>query len=156
MATFQIFTIEPYYSNIGKRIIKAPKLMWNDTGLALHLQGISSWVDVEKLGRAGHMLENKMAIELKVLLSAFMPWAKLYYWRTNAGAEVDFIISSKDKLIPIEVKWSEKIDHYELRGIEQFLKDFRNRTSYGIVLYRGKNLLRIKNNLFIVPLDLVL
>jgi predicted AAA+ superfamily ATPase len=156
LSTFQIFIIEPYYKNIGKRLIKAPKLMWTDTGLALHLQGIDSWEELERLGRIGHLLENKIAIELKALLSVFMPLAKLFYWRTSAGAEVDFIIEHKGKVIPIEVKWAERIDHYDLRGIEAFLKDFRGSADWGIVLYQGNNLLKVKDNLFLVPFDLIL
>jgi len=126
--------------------------MWSDTGLAIHLQGLNRWEDVERLGRTGYMLENKVAIELKALLSIFLPEVKLFYWRTSAGAEVDFVIENKELLIPIEVKWSEKIDQYDLRGIESFLKDFGPTSPWGMVLYRGRNLLRVRKNLFLVPL----
>ncbi len=110
LATFQIFLIEPYYKNIGKRLIKAPKVMWNDTGLAMYLQGLNKWEDACRLGRDSFMVENKIAIELKTLLSIYEPSARLYYWRTSAGAEVDFIIERHGRLIPIEVKWRESIN----------------------------------------------
>ena len=156
LSTFQIFTIEPYYRNIGKRLIKSPKLMWNDTGLALHLQGLTSWDAIERLGRAGHLLENKIAIELKTLLSVYMPWARLFYWRTSGGAEVDFVVEERGRLIPIEVKWAESVDRYDLRGIKSFLRDFETSAPWGMVLYRGKNLLKVRNNLFLVPLEAIL
>ncbi|MEA3493325.1 MAG: ATP-binding protein [Candidatus Margulisiibacteriota bacterium] len=153
LASFQIFTIEPYYRNIGKRLIKAPKLMWNDTGLAIHLQGLARWQDLERLGRVGHLLENKLAIELKALLSIFLPEAKLFYWRTSGGAEVDFVIENRGQVIPVEVKWAEKVSRYDLRGIESFLKDFKGSSEWGMVIYRGRNLLKIRENIFLVPLN---
>lgn len=154
-ASFQIFTIDPFYRNIGKRLIKAPKLMWNDTGLAIQLQGLNRWEEIERLGRAGHLLENKLAIELKALLSVFLPGASLFYWRTSGGAEVDFVVQNKNILVPIEVKWAEKAGQYDLRGIESFLKDFGAASPWGMVLYRGKTLLRARNNIFLVPLECV-
>jgi predicted AAA+ superfamily ATPase len=155
LATFQIFTLEPYFKNIGKRLTKAPKLMWNDTGLAIHLQGLTSFTDLERLGRTGHLLENKIAIELKTLLEIFLPVAKLFYWRTSAGAEIDFVIEHKGRVIPIEIKWAEKISRQELKSMEIFLQDFKSSSPWGAVLYRGRNLLKIKESIFLVPLELV-
>ncbi|MDI6731385.1 MAG: ATP-binding protein [Candidatus Margulisbacteria bacterium] len=156
LATFQIFTVEPYFQNIGKRLTKAPKLMWNDTGLAIHLQGLTSFADLERLGRTGHLLENRIAIELKTLLEIYLPSAKLFYWRTSAGAEIDFVIEHKSQLIPIEVKWAEKINRHEIKSLENFLQDFPATAPWGVVLYRGRSLLKVKENLFLIPLELVL
>lgn len=153
LSTFQIFLIEPYFRNIGKRLIKAPKLMWSDTGLAAHLQGLNSWQDVQRIGRAGFLLENKIAIEFKSLLSVYMPMAKLFYWRTSGGAEIDLLVEHKGKLFPIEVKWSGKIDRYDLNSMKVFLKDFKKEASWGMVLYRGKSILRAVDNIFLVPFD---
>ena len=127
--------------------------MWNDTGLMIYLQGLAQWEDVERLGRSGQLIENKVAIELKALLAAFSPAAKMFYWRTSGGAEVDFIIQNKGFLIPLEVKWAEKADRHDIRGIESFLKDFPSEAAWGMVLYRGKELLKIRKNIFLVPFN---
>ncbi|MBL7198213.1 MAG: ATP-binding protein [Candidatus Omnitrophica bacterium] len=153
LATFQIFLIEPYYRNIGKRLIKAPKLMWNDTGISLYLQGLNRWQDAQRLGKDSFFAENKIAIEIKSLLAAYALGAKLFYWRTSAGAEIDLLIEHKGRLIPIEIKWSENVDVRSLVSMEFFLKDFRTSAAWGIVLYRGKNLLKIKKNIFLVPFE---
>lgn len=153
LATFQVFLIQPYFANIGKRIIKSPKIIWNDTGLAMHLCGLNSWDDAERLGRSGFIIENKIAVELKTLLSVFLPTAKLYYWRTSGGAEVDLVVENNGYLFPIEVKWSEKISFRDTMGIQSFMRDFKNNSPYGIILYRGKNVVRIKENIFLVPFD---
>lgn len=153
LKSFQVFLLEPYFRNIGKRLIKAPKLMWTDTGVAFHLQGLASWIDAERLGRGSFLIENKIALEIKTLLSVYLPLAKLYYWRTNAGAEIDLIIENSGRLIPIEVKWSEKVSQRELVSMEFFLKDFKKTAAWGLVLYRGENLLQLKENIFLVPMN---
>jgi len=104
LATYQVFLLQPYFRNIGKRLIKSPKLLWNDTGLALHLQGINHWADAERLGRSAFLIENKIVLEVKTLLSAYMPLAKIYYWRTSGGGEIDMVIETNGNLIPLEVK----------------------------------------------------
>jgi len=82
LATYQIFFLEPYYRNIGKRLIKAPKVMWSDTGLAMYLQGLQSWRDACRLGRDGFLVENKIALEIEAYLVNTFPSSNLFYWRT--------------------------------------------------------------------------
>ena len=127
--------------------------MWSDTGLALHLQGISKWADAERLGRSSFLIENKIAMEIKTLLSVYLPFARLYYWRTSAGAEIDLLVENNRQLIPIEVKWSENISYRDILSMEVFLKDFKKSSPFGIVLYRGKELLKFKENIFLVPFE---
>ncbi len=153
LATFQVFLIEPYFRNIGKRLIKSPKLMWNDTGLAAHLQGLNRWGDIERLGRAPFFAENKMALELKTFLAAYLPAAKLFYWRTSAGAEIDILIENNGQLIPIEIKWREFVTSKHIISMDIFIKDFSNNAPWGIVLYRGGQLLKLRKNIFLVPFE---
>lgn len=153
LATFQIFLVEPYYRNIGKRLIKSPKIMWNDTGLSMHLQGLNSWEDACRLGRDSFLVENKIAIEFKTYLSIYEPLAKLFYWRSSGGAEIDFVIERGEQLIPIEVKWRNAVRLKDVTGMQVFLEDLKNEARWGIVVYRGKQLLKIKENIFLVPYE---
>lgn len=150
-ATYQVFLLEPYSRNIGKRLIKAPKLMWCDTGLALHLQGITQWQDAARLGRSSFAVENKVALELKSALSTRLPLAKMFYWRTSGGAEVDLVIERSGQLIPIEIKYQEHVTQREVMGILNFMRDFRSQAPWGMVLYRGTHLLKLHDHLFLVP-----
>lgn len=153
LATFQVFLVEPYFRNIGKRLIKSPKIMWSDTGLAMHLQGLHSWEDARRLGRDSFFIENKIAIELKSYLSIYEPAAKLFFWRSSGGAEIDFLIERGDQLIPVEVKWRSDIRLKDLTGMQVFLQDFKNEARWGIVLYKGSQLLKMKENIFLVPYE---
>lgn len=153
LATFQVFLVEPYFRNIGKRLIKSPKIMWDDTGLAMHLQGLNSWEDACRLGRDSFFVENKIAIELKTFLSIYEPSSKLFYWRSSGGAEIDFLIEKGNQLIPIEVKWRSAVKLKDITGMQVFLKDFKNEAPWGIVFYKGSQLLKIKENIFLVPYE---
>lgn len=153
LATFQVFLVEPYFRNIGKRLIKSPKIMWNDTGLAMHLQGLNSWEDATRLGRDAFFVENKIAIELKSYLSICAPSAKLFFWRSSGGAEIDFLIERGDQMIPVEVKWRSSVSLKDVTGMQVFLQDFKNEAQWGIVLYKGSQLLKIKENIFLVPYE---
>ena len=153
LATFQVFLVEPYFRNIGKRLIKSPKIMWSDTGLAMHLQGLNSWEDAVRLGRDAFFVENKIAIELKSYLSIYEPSAKLFFWRSSGGAEIDFLIERGDQMIPVEVKWRSTVSVKDVTGMQVFLQDFKNEAHWGIVLYKGRQLLKIKENIFLVPYE---
>jgi predicted AAA+ superfamily ATPase len=155
LATFQVFLIEPYFRNIGKRLIKAPKLMWSDTGLAAHLQGLSRWDDAQRLGRSAFLVENRIALELKAMLSAHLPLAKLYYWRTSGGAEVDLVVEYNGRLIPIEVKWSEQVSKRDLKGLESFFNDMGADVPWGMVIFRGRQVVKLSEKLFLVPFERV-
>lgn len=81
--------------NRSKRLIKAPKLYWGDTGIALHLAGSQP---------QGSHLENLVLQDLLVWRDARVSRAELGYWRTTIGEEVDFVIEAANKLLPIELK----------------------------------------------------
>ncbi|MCP9911143.1 DUF4143 domain-containing protein [Cyanobium sp. BA20m-p-22] len=81
--------------NRTKRLIKAPKLYWGDTGIALHLAGSQP---------QGSHLENLVLQDLLVWRDARIARAELGYWRTTIGEEVDFVIEAGNKLLPIELK----------------------------------------------------
>ena len=52
-ATYQVTTVRPYYRNVGKRLVKRPKLYFSDAGLATHLTASEDWDLLERQGRAG-------------------------------------------------------------------------------------------------------
>lgn len=96
--SLQATRLVPYARNRTKRLIKTPKLFWNDVGLALHL------------GRAepsGAPLENYVLTDLLSWRDTETPRPEVSYWRTASGAEVDFVLERKKKLLAVEVKAGE-------------------------------------------------
>ncbi|MDN8969193.1 DUF4143 domain-containing protein, partial [Staphylococcus aureus] len=84
-----------YAVNRTQRLIKAPKLYWGDTAFALYLSG-------EAEPRGAH-LENLVLLDLLAWRELQTPRPEILYWRTASGAEVDFVIETPKRLLPIEV-----------------------------------------------------
>jgi predicted AAA+ superfamily ATPase len=108
--TAQIVLVPPYFENMGKRLIKAPKLFIGDSGLACHLLGIETQRQLEMSPFLGSLFEGFVASEiLKSQLNAGQP-KNLYTFRDQQGLEVDFVIQGRDNLATlVEAKASRTV-----------------------------------------------
>ena len=94
-AAAQIFLVPPYFENLGKRLIKSPKVYIADSGLACHLLGIETEAELEKSPFLGALFEGFIAGEIvKAQLNAGRR-RELYYFRDQQGLEVDFVVPGK-------------------------------------------------------------
>jgi uncharacterized protein len=105
-ASHQIFFLRPHYENLGKRLIKAPKLYWLDTGMVCSLLGLKDEEAVLRGPMAGPLFETAVVAELaKLFYHRGLPPA-LWYWRSRDGWEVDLLVELHGKLHPVEIKSS--------------------------------------------------
>jgi len=105
-ASHQIFFLRPHYENLGKRLIKAPKLYWLDTGMVCFLLGLKEEEAVLRGPMAGPLFETAVVAELaKLFYHRGLPPA-LWYWRSRDGWEVDLLVELHGKLYPVEIKSS--------------------------------------------------
>jgi uncharacterized protein len=99
-----VYLLPPYFSNLNKRIVKAPKLYFLDTGLAAYL---TRWPDSESLqagNLSGAIFETSVVSEVLKSYWHNGKDAPLYYYRDSDGREIDLLIESGDTLYPIEIK----------------------------------------------------
>ena len=118
----------------GRRVIKAPKLYWRDTGLAAHLAGVSSSAELNRIGAWGAWLENWVAVHLQAFAALQTPRAALSHWRTSDGREVDLVLEQRGRLLPIEVKATAHPRPADLRGLHAFQDTFPDRAPFGLVI----------------------
>jgi len=149
--TYQIYFLRPYFVNIGKRLIKMPKLYFGDIGMACHLSAVEDWKTLERQGRVGSMVETWAASELRKLVSLGETRHQLYYWRTYAGREVDFIIEHGEKIVAIEVKWSQKLESSDMAGLKDCARDLKGRHVLSVLLYPGTELVAIDKQTIAMP-----
>ena len=149
--TYQAFFVRPYFVNIGKRLIKMPKLYFSDTGMACHLSAVENWQTLERQGRVGNMVETWAASELRKLISLGDMGYRLYYWRTYAGREVDFIVEHGEKVVAIEVKWSHKLEDSDLAGIKDCARDLKGRHVMSVLLYPGTEMIAVDKQTLVMP-----
>ena len=153
-ATFQIRRLFPYFRNIGKRLVKAPKLYWTDTGLLAHLMGWASWQDCVAGHHAGAMVETWFMTELSGLLSAWLPEARLYYWRTHTGIEVDGVLQHGARLLPFEIKATMTLRTDDARNLRLFMQD-EPMARAGVVFYLGREVRMLAENVLAVPVTVL-
>jgi len=92
--------LEPWYANVGKRLVKSPKVYIRDSGLLHTLLGIGERRQLEGHPVVGGSWEGFVIEQLL----AHLPKANAYYWRTQAGAELDLLLFLKGRRIGIEIK----------------------------------------------------
>ena len=103
-ASHIIFRLQPYFSNIGKRIIKSPKLYFSEIGLATYLLGIESPDQAARDPLRGGLFENMVIADIfKTRLNMGLD-PNLFYLRDSKGFEIDLIIRKGRSLIPVEIK----------------------------------------------------
>jgi len=136
-ATYQVIVLRPYLANIGKRLIKSPKVYFTDVDLLCYLTGLKDPEHAASGPMGSAILETVVLSEIVKTLTHRGIEPKIYFWRTLAGLEVDFIVESEGKLIPIEVKLSTTPHPRMASSIKIFLNDFGNKTGPGYVINPG-------------------
>lgn len=155
-ATFLVQLLRPWSSNIGKRLVKSPKLYLNDTGLAAALMGQDS---AEALGRsqlAGPLLENLVVMELRKQIAWSRAQPDLYHFRTLAGQEVDVVVQSPSgQVVGVEVKAGASVSAGDFRGLRALADQAGGRFVRGVVLYAGAEVVPFADDLCAAPLGAV-
>jgi predicted AAA+ superfamily ATPase len=154
--TFQIEFLPPYYANIGKRLVKTPKIYFNDTGMTCHLAGFTGWDALEKAGLSGRMLETWTWGEIRKTLPLMDVSVEPMFWREQHGSEVDFVLERGARLAGIEVKSSSNVTSADLKGPESFLQAMKERVGIVAVLYQGERAFAPRERIAVVPLSLFL
>lgn len=103
-ASYLLYLLPPFFNNMGKRITKSPKLYMLDPAIAGYLTRQPSGEAALAGAMGSALFEGLMVVEaLKSFTHAGLR-PDLWFWRSHDGLEVDLIIQSKGKLIPVEIK----------------------------------------------------
>ncbi|MBI5873714.1 MAG: ATP-binding protein [Candidatus Omnitrophica bacterium] len=133
-----IFFLMPYYKNFGKRIIKAPKCYFMDTGLVSYLVGLQDRTHMLEGPMAGALFETACVSEVYRRLSVWGDTSSLYYFRSTDGLEVDMLIERPGRCYPIEVKLSSTIDHERIRNLKKWMEVSGKKEQAGFVISTSK------------------
>lgn len=153
-ALYLFVPLPAWAPNLGKRLIKRPKILLNDTGLIAHLTDLDS-SQIEKDSTSfGRALENFAAMELRKQISWSEIRPTMYHFRAHTNAEVDLVLASPSgELVGIEVKASSSVRDEDVRGLE-LLRDLAGkRFRRGIVLYAGSKSVPLGESLHALPID---
>jgi len=130
--SYLLVRLPAYAVNRTKRLIKAPKIYWGDTGVAMQL--------AETEEPEGAHLENLVLHDLLAWRDARIERAELGYWRTSIGEEVDFVIETGGRLLPIEVKSTARPRIGDSAHLRTFRAEYGKKARAGLLLHTGNTI----------------
>ena len=125
-ATFQVIVLRPWHTNIGKRLVKTPKVYFTDTGTLCHLAGLKDPEHAAAGPMGGVIFETAVLSEIFKTILHRGDEPHLYFWRTSSGEEVDFVADYGNRLVPIEVKLSSTPHPAMAKSLEMFQEHYPN------------------------------
>ncbi|MBK9018599.1 MAG: ATP-binding protein [Sulfuritalea sp.] len=120
-ASYIVQLLPPHHRNLGKRVVKAPKLYFVDAALAASLMGIQTAAQIAIHPLRGALFETLIVGEfLKARFNSGYP-SNLYFWRDNVGLEVDLLIDEPEGLRPVEIKSSATVTEDLFKGLHKWI-----------------------------------
>ncbi len=147
-----VYLLRPYYKNIQKRVIKAPKLYFSDTGLAAYL---TRWNTPEALRNgacAGHLFENFVIMEIVKSYYNYSPSEPpLYFYRDTNQKEIDLLIEDGDTLYPVEIKMTADPSPKDISAFGEIDKISGIKRGSGALICRRDEASPISENDYLIP-----
>lgn len=150
-ATYQVVVVRPYFANLGKRLVKMPKVYFTDVGTLCYLAGLKDPDHAAAGPMGGPIMETAVLAEIRRTLTHRGTEPRVYFWRTMAGSEVDFVVDTGERLIPVEVKLSGTPRPAMGNAIRRFRSDVGSKAGDGYVVHPGSMRLPLGSNVTALP-----
>ena len=152
-ASYVVFRLQSYYKNVGKRLIKSPKIYFYDTGLLTTLLKIGNKEILKNHYLVGNIFENFIITELVREINNKSISTQLYFFRDSHGNEVDLIIDYGERQVPVEIKLSASYSFEFLKGLD-YWNDTMKSNGEKYVIYGGKDKHKINGTMVLSWLDI--
>lgn len=150
---FLVVRLPAWQRNLGLRLVKAPKLLINDSALMAHVLAVTPSRLAAEPTLLGPLLESFVGLELIKQLGWSEAGVRLHHFRTNAGREVDFVLEDgAGRVVGVEVKAAATVREGDLRGLRALAERLGERFVRGVVLYTGAANVPFSERLTAVPL----
>ena len=140
-ASYIVFLLPPFHKNLGKRIIKSPKIYFYDTGLVAYLTGIRTKQLFENGPMFGALFENYVISETFKNIVHTRTNAELYFFRESNGNEIDLIIDRKSTRELVEIKSG----HTFRPEMARLLRQQASEATASWIVYQGRDIAVGKN-----------
>jgi predicted AAA+ superfamily ATPase len=128
------FFVPGFSGSPRRNLLSTPRFFFFDLGIRHAAAGLMPGFDTAR-AQAGPLFEQWVGLELWKRLR-YQREGRLHYLRTADGAEVDFIVEMRDRLIPIEVKWTDRPSPGDARHLTIFLREHPDEATHGWVVCR--------------------
>ncbi|MCX7924506.1 MAG: DUF4143 domain-containing protein, partial [Fimbriimonadales bacterium] len=151
-ALMVVVRVPPWYANLSKQLLKSPRVMLNDTGLAIALLRKEAAALEEEPQLRGRLLETFVGMELLKQIEYAGEPTRLYHLRSSKGEEIDFVLENADgRLLGVEVKPSATVQASDFKRLQQFGDLLSDRWAGGVVLYLGEMMLPFGERQWALP-----
>lgn len=153
-AMWLVVPLPAWSANLGKRLVRTPKVMLNDTGLVAGLLGINRRRLQREPFLAGQMLESFVAMELRKQATWSETDVKLYHFRDHKGAEVDILLETPaGEIVGIEVKATATPVREDLGGLRSLRSLLGKQFKRGILLHTGTTTIHHSDDIYFMPIS---
>ncbi len=135
-ASFIIYRLRPYYKNLNKRLIKAPKLYFYDTGLVCYLLRIEDVSQIINHPLRGEIFETFIISEFIKKRLHFGRNDNIFYFRESNGNEIDIIIDTGSGPIPVEIKSAQTVNPSMFKNLKYFSRIEKEAKGSGLIIGR--------------------
>jgi predicted AAA+ superfamily ATPase len=153
--SFLFDRLPPFLRNRSSRLIKSPKLYVADSGLACHLTDVESIDSKDDEPLRGVLFETYALQNLRSVLDAHLPNARISYWHVQGRHEVDFVVEHKKSCVALEVKATTRWSEGDLTSLRLFLEKTPS-CRMGLLAYNGTQIAKVGETLWAVPMGTVL
>jgi hypothetical protein len=147
---FLVHSVPAWFRNIGKRLVKSPKLILTDAGLLAHLLG-----GEESLERSfGAALENFVLMEIVKQASVNVARPAIFHYRSAEGLEVDAVIEPRGgPVCAVEVKAAATLTSRDSRGLRSLAEALGDEFGAGVILHTGSEAVQLASKIWALPLS---
>lgn len=136
-ASYVVYVLQPWHSNVSKRQIKSPKLFFYDVGLAAYLLGIENESHVSRHPLRGNLFENLIVIETLKYRYNRGKRSNIYFWRDAKGNEIDLVIESGPDIVAVEIKAGATVSGDWFKGLHTFAAKLPAPPKANALIYGG-------------------
>lgn len=143
--SYQVAFLRPYYKNITSTLVKTPKIYWLDIGILRQLSGYFGPTN-------GQIFETMVVSEIYKWIKTKERQVEMYFYRTQAGLEVDLLLETAHGVIGIEIKSRKKLASKDTRSLKEIGTKLNQEWLGGLVVYDGNALEKIgEPNIWAIP-----
>ncbi len=148
--THLLHRLPSYAASRTTSVLKRPRVFWTDPGLAIFLSGYYDDESLRASRELGFFFKTMVFLHFRALARLLAPRARLYFWQSRTGHEVDFVVEHGRRLLAVEVKLTDRPGYRHTEGLRRFMAECPQVVG-GLLVCGGNRVRRLDERIAAVP-----